>query len=85
MTRNDIVKKLISEAALISRQKTESMDPGKSLPDNGINSMGFIELLLAVEREWQIRLIDKGITASDVHSLHALAERIERELPPDAP
>ena len=42
--------------------------------------MGFVELLLSVNRLWSVNLLDAGIGTADVSTLSALAERIRKEL-----
>jgi len=51
-----------------------------SLNNLGINSMAFVELLIAIENKFGVRLIQSGITQADLSSLKTLALRIEHEL-----
>ncbi len=74
----EILNHLIRQVEIIANRKG-TVDPKQSLAYNGINSMGFMELLLAVENKWGVALIDKGISAKDVTTLQSLADRIAAE------
>lgn len=47
-----------------------------SLAENGIDSMGFVELLLSVKRLYGVNLVDAGLRSADVKSVAALAGKI---------
>ena len=49
---------------------------GLSLAENGIDSMGFVELLLSVKRLYGVNLVDAGLRSADVKSVAALAGKI---------
>ncbi len=80
LSLESIEKKLTSEIARISGKNEQDLDPDQSLYSNGVNSMGFMELLLSVEKNWGIHLLKAGIHASDVKSIRALAESIRNHL-----
>ena len=42
--------------------------------------MGFVELLLTVAKNWNVNLIDAGISMADVNSVESLAARVRQEL-----
>ncbi len=73
---NDIVEKLRENIAVIVGFSPNDIDPEKSLSENGLNSMGFVELVMAVERVWGVSIMDAGLTGQDVASVTALAKRI---------
>ena len=76
----EIVKSLRKEISVITSHDVSKIDPEGSLASNGINSMGFIELLLAVERLWNVKLVDAGLTMADVRTVNALAGRVRQEM-----
>lgn len=78
MTENEVTEQLLREIRIITGGRTET-DPGRSLADNGINSMGFMELLLAIESRFGIPLAERGVHSEDTASVHALARRIVAE------
>ncbi len=76
----EIVKSLRKEISVITSREVSKIDPEGSLASNGINSMGFIELLLSVERLWNVKLVDAGLTMADVRTVNALAGRVRQEM-----
>lgn len=75
----EVVGKLLEEMALITGKPVGELDRSRSLAQNGINSMGFVELLLTVAKNWNVNLMDAGFGVADVRSVESLAERIARE------
>ena len=75
----EITAALKKEISIITGKKPEDLKETESLSFNGINSMGFVELLLSINRLWGINLLDAGISISDVVSIAALAEKIKQE------
>ncbi len=80
ITQEEIETALKHEISIITGKKPEELKTDQSLAWNGINSMGFVELLLSVSRLWNVNLLDAGIGTADVSTLSALAERIGKEL-----
>ncbi|MHB9138870.1 MAG: acyl carrier protein [Victivallaceae bacterium] len=68
------------QIAVIGRLPEEKVTPTSSLEMCGINSMAFVELLITVEKEYGIKLINGGLTGTDLSSITALAARINSEL-----
>lgn len=77
---DEILKFLTKEVAMILRLEEFSVNTDASLNDLGINSMAFVELLIAIENKFGVQLIRSGITRADLNSLKMLALRIEQEL-----
>ena len=75
----EITAALKKEISIITGKKAEDLKETESLSFNGINSMGFVELLLTINRCWGINLLDAGISIGDVVSISALAEKIKQE------
>ena len=75
----EVVGKLLEEMALITGKPAGELDRSRSLEQNVINSMGFVDLLLTVAKNWNVNLMDAGIGVADVRSVESLAERIARE------
>ena len=76
----EIVKSLRKEISVITSRDVSKIDPDGSLASNGINSMGFIERLLSVERVWNVKLVDAGLTMADVRTVNARAGRVRQEM-----
>ena len=75
-SKENIVEKLREEIALIAGFSPKDIDLEKSLSENGLNSMGFVELTIAVEQAWKVSIMDAGLTGRDVASVNAFAEKI---------
>ena len=75
----EITAALKKEISIITGKKEEDLKETESLSFNGINSMGFVELLLTINRLWGVNLLEAGISISDVVSISALAEKIKQE------
>ncbi len=76
MKQEDVVARLREEIALVSNRRSEDIKAELSLADNGINSLGFVELLLAVEQDFGVKLMDSALTSEELSSLEALAKKI---------
>ncbi|MFZ2657746.1 MAG: acyl carrier protein [Victivallales bacterium] len=69
---------LLEEISAITGTDAKLIDPSLSLSQNGISSMGFVELLLGITREFKIELLNSEISSSDVASINAFAAKIAR-------
>lgn len=78
ITEEAVLNYLITQVEMISGQKHANADA--SLTNNGINSMGFMELLLGLQMKYNVNLIDSGISAADVNSLRTLAQKVIRSM-----
>lgn len=78
-TTEQIKDWLIEEISAITGTETKLIDPARSLSQNGISSMGFVELLLGISRQFNIELLNSEISPYDVASVNAFADKIARE------
>jgi len=69
---------LIQEIAAILCLDPDAVKPDVPLPSLGLDSMGFVELLVVVEKAFSLRLIEAGLTREDFETVHALACRISK-------
>lgn len=76
MDKNEIIRHLLKEIAGITGKTEPELSEEKSLSANGIDSMGFVELLLIIKREYNVNLVEAGLRAADVKSVAALAQKI---------
>ena len=79
-TLEQIIEILREEIAIITNIEKNEIELDKSIATNGINSLGFVDLLLAVEKHFQIKLMDNAMSSEDVSSINALAAKIEKLL-----
>ena len=73
-----IIEILCEEIAIITAVDKNKIELDKSIATNGINSLGFVDLLLVVEKHFQIKLMDNAMSSEDVSSINALAAKIEK-------
>ncbi len=71
---------LIREVAIILCKDPATVQADVSLPSLGLDSMGFVELLVVIEKAFNLRLIESGLTREDFETIHALATRISKGL-----
>ena len=71
-----IEEKLLVEIAVIAGLPPGEVDPARSLAGNGVNSMGFLGLVLFVKETWGIELMESGLGPDDVKSITALASKL---------
>ena len=74
-TIESITEQLLAEIRIVTGGRI-TPDPARPLADHGINSMGFMELLVFIDQKWGVSLVDQGISARDVADIRALAARI---------
>ncbi len=75
---SEVEQKLIGEIATILCVEPAAVSPDVPLPTLGLDSMGFVELLVVIEKVFNLRLMESGLTREDFETLHALACRISR-------
>lgn len=73
---NRIEEMLRREVSSILSVDRDSIATEAPLRELGMNSIGFVELLLAIERELEIKLIDTDLSRENLHSIKALAEHL---------
>lgn len=79
MTIDDIKKILIGEVAAISASNSDDVAADVPLHDLGIDSLGFVELLVAIEKRFNLKLIESGLRREDFETIESLAQCIIRE------
>ena len=78
ITEDQVREWLIDEISAITGTDAKLIDPSRSLSQNGISSMGFVELLLGISRQFKIELLNSEISSRDVASVNAFAAKIAR-------
>ena len=73
-----IEKTLIQEVAAILAVDSSTILPNALLHTLGIDSFGFVELLVFIEKTFNLKLIESGLTKEDFQTLHLLASYISR-------
>lgn len=80
MDINEIENILINEVAAISVANADDVAVDVPLHDLGIDSLGFVELLVAIEKRFELKLIESGLTREDFETIKSLAQCIIRKV-----
>ncbi len=80
MTLNDIEDKLIEGIASITSRDKASVEADMPFHKLGIDSMGFVEVLVFIEKTFNLKLIELDLTKKDFETIHSLASFISRKL-----
>jgi acyl carrier protein len=76
MTIQEIEKTLIQGISSITNQDASFISPDVPFHDLGIDSLGFIEILVFIEKTFKLPLIASDLTRKDFETIHALASFI---------
>jgi len=80
MTVQEIENTLISGIASISNLDATAVAPDKPFHELGIDSLGFIEVLVFIEKTFKLPLIASDLTKKDFETIHSLASYISSRL-----
>ncbi len=80
MTSKDIENKLIQGIASITSRNESSIAVDMPFHKLGIDSMGFVEILVFIEKTFNLRLVESGLEKKDFETVHSLASFIHRKL-----
>ena len=76
MTIREIEEQLIQGIASITNRDASSLSVDKPFHELGIDSLGFIEILVFIEKTFKLQLIASDLTKKDFETIHALASFI---------
>ncbi|MFA5072980.1 MAG: acyl carrier protein [Nitrospirota bacterium] len=80
MTAQEIEQILIKGISTITNTDQASVDPEKPFHDLGIDSLGFVEILVYIEKTFKLQLIASDLTKKDFETIRNLAQFIQRKL-----
>ena len=80
MTIQEIENTLIQGIASISNQDASAVSPDKPFHELGIDSLGFVEILVFIEKTFKLQLIASDLTKKDFETIHSLASYINAKL-----
>jgi len=69
---------LISEVASILSQEPTEIAPDAPLHTLGLDSLGFVELLVFIEKTFGLALMELGLSREDFQTIRSLAACIHR-------
>jgi acyl carrier protein len=79
LTTEEIEKKLVREIATLLARDSADIGIDAPLHTLGMDSMSFVEILVFIEKTFNLKLIETGLTREDFQTVSALAARIRKE------
>ena len=76
MTVHEIENKLIEGIAAITGRLPEEIAADRPFHDLGIDSLGFVEILVFIEKSFNMQLIAADLTRKDFENVRSLAAYI---------
>ena len=73
MTIAEIENRLIEGISSIMNRASSEVAPDMSFHEMGIDSLGFVEILVFIEKTFQLELIASDLTKQDFETVHSLA------------
>ncbi|OGW42291.1 MAG: hypothetical protein A2010_09140 [Nitrospirae bacterium GWD2_57_9] len=80
MTIQEIERTLIQGIGAITNQDEAAIGPETPFPDLGIDSLGFVEILVFIEKTFKLPLIASDLTRKDFETIRSLAAFISRRV-----
>lgn len=80
MTLQEIESKLVQGISSITNKDLSAVASDTSFQEIGIDSLGFVEILVFIEKTFNLQLIATDLTKKDFESIHRLALLISRTL-----
>jgi acyl carrier protein len=80
MTIQEIEDTLIQGISSITNKDSSALAPDVPFHELGIDSLGFIEILVFIEKTFKLPLIASDLTRKDFETVHALAAFISRKV-----
>ena len=81
MNADEVLLKLRSHVALLLGTEVAAVASDRPLHELGLDSMGFVDLLVFIEKQFGLSLMNSGLSQDDFASLAVLARRIAMALP----
>ncbi|MDM8525732.1 acyl carrier protein [Desulfococcaceae bacterium HSG8] len=78
MTVKNIEDTLIREVATILSKDPSAVTADIPLHELGLDSLGFVELLVTIERVFSMNLMESGLSKSDFQMIRSLASYISK-------
>jgi acyl carrier protein len=80
MTLPDIQKTLIQGIASITSKDEAAISADVPFHELGIDSLGFVEILVFIEKTFKLQLIETGLDKKDFATIHSLASFLHKKL-----
>jgi len=76
MTESLVLSKLRAHVAMLTGADVEGVATDRPLHLLGLDSMGFVDLLVFIEKQFNLSLMSSGLSNEDFASLEGLTQRI---------
>jgi acyl carrier protein len=80
MTEEDVKNTLIQGIASIISKDVSEVAADKPFHELGVDSLGFIEILVYIEKTFKLQLIAADLTKKDFETIQSLASYISKKL-----
>lgn len=80
MTLQEIQNKLIQGIASITSKDESAIAADVPFHKLGIDSLGFVEILVFIEKTFNLQLIESGLSKKDFETIHSMASFIHSKL-----
>ncbi|RJQ13942.1 MAG: acyl carrier protein [Nitrospiraceae bacterium] len=80
MTLQNIQDTLIKGIASITSKDESSIAVDVPFHKLGIDSLGFVEILVFIEKTFNLQLIESGLDRKDFETIHSLASFLHKKL-----
>jgi acyl carrier protein len=80
MTVQDIEQKLVEGISSITNKDKSAIAADKPFHELGIDSLGFVEILVFIEKTFKLQLIASDLTKKDFETIHTLSSYISGKL-----
>ncbi len=80
MTVQDIEQKLIEGISSITNKDKSAIAADIPFHELGIDSLGFVEILVFIEKSFKLQLIASDLTKKDFETIHTLSSYISGKL-----
>jgi len=77
-TVQEIEQKLTELVASITNRDLSTIGPDTPFQELGIDSLGFVEVLVFIEKTFKLQLIASDLSKKDFETIHSLASFISR-------
>lgn len=79
LTEEEVIQKLTTHVAMLVSSDVGAVASDKPLHLLGLDSMGFVDLLVFIEKQFNLSLMSSGLVQDDFISLAVLAKRIVQD------
>ncbi len=80
MTAEEIESRLIQLIATITNRQPSEIAPDKPFHELGIDSLGFVEILVFIEKNLKLQLIASQLDRKDFETVSSLARFVSSKL-----